>query len=168
MPIRTVPGTDLGYALVIFDENGNERAEPDGTMLSETLLRRVADAAQPITDVLFSSHGWQGDVPAAIAQNDRWIAAMAAQEADRAAARSRPGGFAPLIVGLHWPSRPFGDENAPAGTTAVLSAASAAEPSAADVDAWAMRIADTARARAAIRTILQRAAQEKDPSAPSP
>src|SRR4051812_6778370 len=145
MPIRTVPGTDLSYALVIFDENGKERAEADGTLLSETLLRRVADAAQPITDVLFSSHGWQGDVPAAIAQNDRWIAAMAAQEADLRAARARPGGFAPLIVGLHWPSRPFGDENAPAGTTAVLSAGgSAAEPSAADVDAWARRIADTA------------------------
>ena len=169
MPLRTVPGTDLSYALVVFDETGKERPEADGSLLSETLVGRVADTAQPITDVLFSSHGWQGDVPAAITQYDRWIAAMAAQDADRAAARSRPGGFTPLIVGLHWPSLPFGDENVPAGASAVLSAGgAAAEPSPADVDDWAKRIADTPRARSAIRTILQTAPRERDATSPSP
>mgnify|MGYP001544192083 CR=1 FL=1 len=169
MPIRTIPGANLGYALVIFDDTGKERPEADGTLLSETLAQRVADPARPITDVLFSSHGWQGDIPAAISQYDRWIAAMAAQQADRAAAQNRPGGFTPLIVGLHWPSLPFGDESAPSGATAVLSASgTAAAASPADVDAWAGRIADTQRARAAIRTILQSAPQEKDAAAPSP
>lgn len=168
MPLRTVPGTDFSYALVVFDETGKERPEADGSLLSESLARRVAETAQPITDVLFSSHGWQGDVPAAIAQYDRWIAAMAGQDADHAAARSRPGGFTPLIVGLHWPSLPFGDENAPAGAPAVLSAGgAAAEPSTADVDDWAKRIADTPRARAAIRTVLQAAPRERDAAAPS-
>ena len=169
MPVRTISGTDLTYALVIFDEKGDERPEPDGTLLSETLAQRVADPARPVTDVFFSSHGWQGDVPAAISQFDRWIAAMAAQQADRAAAENRPGGFAPLIIGLHWPSLPFGDEKAPAGAPAVLSAGgSIGAVAPGEVDAWAARIADTPRARAAIRTILEAARQETGATAPSP
>ena len=67
MPIRTLPGTDLTYALIVFDENGTERAEPDGSEMSETVVKRLTDPAQPITDVFFTAHGWQGDVPAAIA-----------------------------------------------------------------------------------------------------
>ncbi|MEO5845808.1 MAG: hypothetical protein ABIQ33_13305, partial [Caldimonas sp.] len=168
MPVRSVAGTDLAYALVIFDEKGNERPEPDGSLLSETIAQRVADPTRPITDVFFTAHGWQGDVPAAIAQFDRWIAAMAAQEADRATAAQRPGGFAPLIVGLHWPSLPFGDENAPAGAPALLSGGGGAAVSQAEVDAWAARIADTPRARAAIRTVLEAAQQESGAAAPSP
>jgi CHAT domain len=162
MPVRAISGTDLSYALVIFDDTGKERPEPDGTLLSETMIQRVADPGRPISDVLFASHGWQGDVPAAIDQYDRWIGAMAALPADLAAAAQRPGGFAPLIVGLHWPSKPFGDENPPAGAPAVLSAGSAG-----DVDAWAKRIADTPRARAAITTILQSAPNQADAAAPS-
>ena len=151
MPVRSIAGTDLAYALVIFDDNGDERPEPDGTFLSETLAQRVADPTRPVTDVFFTAHGWQGDVPGAIAQFDRWISAMAGQQADRAAAEKRPGGFAPLIIGLHWPSLPFGDEKPPAGAPAVLSAGTAgASAPAEDVDTWAARIADTPRARAAI------------------
>ena len=169
MPIRTLPGTDLSYALVVFDENGKERAEADGTRMSETLAERLGDPARPVSDVFLIAHGWQGDVPAAVVQFDRWIGAMAAQESDRAAARQRPGGFAPLIVGLHWPSLPFGDEAVPASAPALLSAGDS--PSAAsddDVDAWARRIADTPRARQAIRTILDAARNESNAAAPSP
>jgi len=169
MPVRSIAGTDLGYALVIFDEKGEERPEPDGTFLSETLAQRVADRGRPVTDVFFTAHGWQGDVPAAIAQFDRWIAAMAGQQADRAAAEKRPGGFAPLIIGLHWPSRPFGDEKPPTGAPAVLSAGAAEGAAAAEgVDAWAARIADTPRARAAIQTILDATRQQTGAAAPSP
>ena len=42
MPVRTIAGTDLAYALVVFDEKGDERPEPDGTFLSETLAQHVA------------------------------------------------------------------------------------------------------------------------------
>ena len=169
MPVRSIAGSDLAYALVVFDEKGDERAEADGTFLSETLAKRIADPARPVTDVFFTAHGWQGDVPAAIAQFDRWIGAMAGQQADRAAADKRPGGFAPLIIGLHWPSLPFGDENAPAGAPAVLSAGtSGAASPLEDVDAWAGRIADTPRARAAIRTILDSAARQSAAAAPAP
>jgi hypothetical protein len=168
MPVRAISGTDLSYALVIFDDTGKERPEPDGTLLSETLIGRVADPTRPVSDVIFTSHGWQGDVPAAIAQYDRWIGATAAQAADIAAAGQRPGGFAPLIIGLHWPSKPFGDEDPPVGGQGVLSAGgSGSAASAGDVDAWAKRIADTPRARAAIRTILQSAPNEANAAAPS-
>jgi hypothetical protein len=169
MPVRTVPGTDLAYTLVIFDENGAERAEPDRTMMSETVAARLADPARAATDVFLISHGWQGDVPAAIAQFDRWIAAMAAAESDHAAARDRPGGFSPVIVGLHWPSLPFGDEQVPTGGSALLSAdAAGAATSDGDVDAWARRIADTPRARRAIAAILAAAGHETNAGAPSP
>jgi hypothetical protein len=169
MPIRTLPGTDLAYALVVFDENGDERAEADGTLMSETIADRVADPARPVSDVFMIAHGWQGDVPAAIAQFDRWIGAMAKQESDQTAARDRPGGFSPLIVGLHWPSLPFGDEKMPASAPALLSAGgeSASATDADDVDAWARRIADTPRARRAIQTVLDAARHEASAVAPS-
>jgi hypothetical protein len=169
MPVRTVPGSDLAYALVVFDENGSERSEADGSRMSETLATRLADPARPVTDVFLIAHGWQGDVPAAIAQFDRWIGAMAAAQSDRAAAGARPGGFAPLIVGLHWPSLPFGDEAVPKDAPALLSA-SAGDGAArdADVDTWAKRIADTPRARQAIETILAAARSGASGDTPSP
>src|SRR6185436_6798304 len=108
--------------LVVFDEQGKERREPDGTLMSETVRARVADPAAPVTDVFFTSHGWKGDVPAAIEQYDAWIGAMHAVEPDRLTARAQRPGFSPLIVGLHWPSLPWGDESIPGGSPGVLSA----------------------------------------------
>jgi hypothetical protein len=168
MPIRTLPGTDLTYALIVYDENGAERAEPDGSEMSETVVKRLTDPAQPITDVFFTAHGWQGDVPAAIAQFDRWIGAVAAQDADIAAARARAGGFAPLIVGLHWPSLPFGDEAIPGGSGGLLSGDGDAAAADNSVDTWAQRIADTPRARDAIRAILDAAGRPGSADAPPP
>src|SRR5262249_38313414 len=110
MPVRQIPGTDVSYYLVVFDENGNERREPDGTLLSDTGGQRVADVGAPVTDVFFTSHGWKGDVPAAIEQYDAWVGTMANLQPDRDVARQARRGFAPLIVGLHWPSLPWGDE----------------------------------------------------------
>ena len=88
---------------------GRERPEPDGTFLSETLAQRVADRPGPLPTFLHG-HGWQGDVPAAIEQFDHWIAAMAGADTPIASRRAAPG-FKPLIVGLHWPSLPLGDES---------------------------------------------------------
>lgn len=108
MPYRTIPNTDVVYALIAYDANGAERRDdPDG--VDGLMSRRIfadARAAQP-TDIFFFSHGWKGDVPAAVDQYNRWIKAMATRKGDAA----RMGaGFKPLWIGLHWPSQPWGDD----------------------------------------------------------
>jgi hypothetical protein len=158
MPLRRVPDSDLQYQLLVFDEHGVERREPDGSLQSDAVKRRLADRSDPVTDVFFVSHGWKGDVQAAIEQNDRWIAAMASVQADRDAARQRPTGFRPLIIGLHWPSLPWGDESLDDAGGGVLSA----DDDARNPEAFAARIAATPAARAAIRTILQNAPSDAD------
>ncbi len=154
MPLRRIPGTDLEYFLVVHDEVGRERPEADGKMLSDAVLQRAASSEAPVTDVFFTSHGWKGDVPAAIEQYDKWIAAMAGADADREAVAARSPGFKALIVGLHWPSLPWGDESVAVGGGGVLAANDDVEQ---QVEAFARRIADTPKARAALRTIVKEA-----------
>src|SRR5262245_55026995 len=169
MPVRQIPGTDVRYYLVVFDENGNERRERDGTLLSDTVWQRVTDGAAAVTDVFFMSHGWKGDVPAAIEQYDAWVGAMAKLQSDRDVIRQRRPGFAPLIVGLHWPSLPWGDETIPAGRGGVLSPRDdLAAPIDAQVDVYATRIADTPKARAAIRTVLEAARHDRESTTLTP
>jgi hypothetical protein len=109
-------------------------------------------AGEPITDVFLMSHGWQDDVPAARDQYRRWIGATAACAADVArAAQTRPG-FRPLLIGVHWPSLPWGDERL--GPAAASFAPGAGE----GVDAYAARLADTLAARVALETIFAAAA----------
>jgi hypothetical protein len=158
MPIRQIPGSDAEYCLIVFDEEGKERREPDGSLMSETIRQRITDASPGITDVFFASHGWMGDVPAAIRQYDAWIAAMRAVPHDSEAARERRPGFNPLIVGLHWPSLPWGEEDIPRAGPGLLSGTDIE----AEVDAYAARIADTPRARAALRVILEGAELQAD------
>ena len=84
MPQRHIDQADLDYYLVLFGNDGKERREQDGSLLSERLTEIVQAG---VTDVFFSSHGWKGDIPAAIGQYDAWVGAMAAQAADREQAR---------------------------------------------------------------------------------
>jgi hypothetical protein len=170
MPVRTIPTTGLEYYLVCVDGTGAERTDdPDG--VDGLLIPRVGEAlaGEPYTDVFLMSHGWMGDVPAAVRQYDRWIGAMAACEDDLERARRLRPGFRPLLVGLHWPSLPFGDEEL--GVTAsdvsfaTGSGSSASPPDAAAlVDAYADRIADTPAARDALRTIFASAAADTEPA----
>lgn len=154
MPIRAIDGTDVQYFLISFDKDGVERAEADGSMLSETVRRVVADPTEGITDVFFASHGWKGDVPAAIEQYDWWLGEMA-RSPDRITAKLARAGFRSIVVGLHWPSLPFGDEDLPA-EGGLLSAGDGASLEA-EVEQYAASIADTPAARAAIRTIVSAA-----------
>jgi hypothetical protein len=155
MPIQSVPGTDLKYYLAVFDKDGNERREADGSLLTERI--RMDAAGGGITDVFFVSHGWKGDVPAAREQYDKWLAAMAAVSGDVEKVKSRPQGFRPLIVGLHWPSLPWGDEEF--GVAKVSFGAPAVAPASADalVELYAERVADTEAGRRALRTIFDAA-----------
>jgi hypothetical protein len=163
MPIREIPGTELRYHLIVYDERGRERRESDGTLLSAEIEQELkdatergkADSAARITDVFFMSHGWKGDIPAAIEQYDRWMTEMATSR-DLATAKARPGGFRSLTVGLHWPSLPWGDEEIPArGSPGML----AADDDDNLVELFAQRIADTPRARAALRQIVAAAGE---------
>ena len=114
MPFESVPDTSLHYYLINFDALGQERNEPDDTKLSQTVLEVLAQ--EPLTDVFIFSHGWQGDMPSARTQYNRWIKAMAANTADIERIKQLRPGFKPLLIGLHWPSLPWGDESIEATT----------------------------------------------------
>lgn len=123
-------------------------------------------AEEPVTDVFLFSHGWQGDVPAARWQYDAWIRAMAGCRADiERMNEARGGGFRPLLIGLHWPSLPFGDEELGGGGAASFGAPAGAAPVEVEtmVDAYAARIADTPAARAALRVIIELAIDDVAP-----
>src|SRR4029077_17442005 len=103
MPLRKIPAIGLEYYLVCVDGAGWERADdPDG--IDGRLIPRVEEelATEPYTDVFLMSHGWMGDVPAAVRQYDLGIGAMAACADDLERARRVRPGFRPLLVGLHW------------------------------------------------------------------
>lgn len=157
MPIQPIGSTGKQYYLVSFDENGVERPEGDGTLLSEAIRKRLADPGEKITDVFFASHGWKGDVPAAIEQHDRWMGEMV-RSPDRDAMLTAHPEFKALNIGLHWPSLPFGDEHLPKpGPAPVLSADTDVDD---EVERFASVIADTPKARTAIRTILEANARD--------
>ena len=169
MTLRDVPGTDLQYRLVCFDKDGRERPEPDATLATDALPGLLTDEAAAVTDVFLLSHGWKGDVPAAIEQYDRWIGEMARCTEDLAAARRLRPRFRTLIVGLHWPSQPWGDEKLAADAGGLLSPDGSGDDGGLTasvdelVEAYADRLADTPAARDALRTILGAAQQSADP-----
>jgi len=154
MPWRKIPNTDIRYALVCFDESGTERSDDrdaPGGHFSEKVIDEVR--AHPPTDVFLFSHGWKGDVEAAVDQYDRWIGALVTRKADRAQMEARRPGFKPMYVGLHWPSLPFGDEEIGAGANFAAQTGSVA----ALVDIYAKRLGDTPEVRAALEAIFEEA-----------
>jgi hypothetical protein len=158
MPLESVPGSALGYYLIAFDAAGRERAEVDGEFLS----RRVVDllAREPITDVFLMSHGWKGDMPAAREQYGNWIGAMARCAEDLARMRQARAGFRPLLVGLHWPSLPYGDESLGGGVSFDVASGDTIETLVAQA---AEKTADTMATRAALRIIFTAAAEDVAP-----
>ena len=164
MPMRQISDyPELSYFLISFTPDGVERQErvrgSDG-LLSAKLIAELA--ATPVTDVFFTSHGWKGDVPAAIDQYDRWISAMSVCTADRAKIRQRRPEFRPLLVGLHWPSLPWGDEDINDSQASF----SVNEPSPIEemIDRYAERIADTTVARDALSVIFEAAMENVAPA----
>ena len=155
-PTDRIAGTGLGYYLLAFDEQGLERTDhPRGRvsgLISDTLSR------EPITDVFLFSHGWQGDVPAARRQYRDWVGAMAERRSDRdRIAQSRPN-FRPLLVGIHWPSLPWGDED-----LGGVSFTTTADPATTLVDVYARRLGDTPELRQHLRTIALAATRSGTP-----
>lgn len=152
MPQLISPRTQTPYYLVAFDKDGSERQEEDGFM-SEAILSSIAD--RPPSDIFIFSHGWSNDVSRAILGYSTWIDLMASQAAKLDVARASTN-WSPLLIGIHWPSLPWGREELP----------SADHPIALKrlVGAYAFRTADTAVAREAIGTIIE--AARRDPLPP--
>ena len=166
MSFEHIPNSDLSYCLVSFDAEGLERQDdPDGIM-SERVLKKLRD--EPITDVFLLSHGWKGDIAAARKQYNDWISAAAGCTDDLKVMRQKRPGFAPLMVGLHWPSLPFGDEDFGAGSASFSALESGSGGAAMSVDdmveRYADRIANTPAARAALHTIFDAALDDMDPA----
>ncbi len=159
MPIETIPGTDIRYYLVVLDEKGTERPDdPEGKM-----QERIADAIETghPTDVFIFIHGWKGDLPAARTQYAAWMSTLMAQSGDIERARMSRPGFVPLLVGLHWPSLPFGEESLGSAESFSVGADDGAEP---EIDRAARTIADTPAARTALQTIFGAAQAEFAPA----
>ena len=157
--LRTVPNTSLSYFIVPYNENGNERKRTNGTVVSGDILRELKD--RPITDVFIFCHGWLCDIDDAKTQYDSWVKAMMTKCGGdlRAMRKARPN-FRPLLVGLHWPSRPSGNETLRA--TRAQGKITKEQHIQSEVDFYAKQIVDTPRARAALRKILT-AAQDPPP-----
>jgi predicted alpha/beta hydrolase family esterase len=150
----SVPDTDLQYHLISFDKNGIERQTGDG-LSSVALAQMLAAQDSKITDIFFVSHGWKGDVRAAIDQCNLWIGVMARAESDRKAVREKVPGFTSLIVGVHWPSQPWGDEDLPTQPGGLLLGEEEVESSTKHlVDFYADAIASSPAARQAISTVV--------------
>jgi hypothetical protein len=163
MPIRQVPrAAELRYFLICYSAEGVERRgdadAPDG-FLSSRVFECLANTA--VTDVFVMSHGWRGDVPAAIGQYDRWIGAVAGCQIDRARIRKKRPEFQPLLIGLHWPSQPWGDERLEGGGVSFSSIDSS--PLDQLVDQYADRIANTHAAHAALKLIFEAALDDIAP-----
>ena len=162
MTIETIPGSDIRYYLINFDENGRERFDdpdaPNGR-LSDTVAEELA--SKPYTDCFFMSHGWQGDVPAAKRQYNDWSRAMLACKQDIESIKGARPGFLPLLVGIHWPSLPWGDEDPTAGAASF--APGAPDPMEGWIDDAAAKLVDTPRAREALRAIFTAAMDDLMP-----
>ncbi len=156
--LRSVPNTNLPDFSVPYNENGNEQPGTTGTFVSDTILRELRD--RPITDVFIFSHGWRGDIDDAKEQYDSWVTAMASCDGDLRAMRKERPNFRPLLVGLHWPSLPFGNEQLRA--LQVQGKATREQQIQSDLDFYAKQFPNTPRARAALRKILT-AAQDPPP-----
>jgi hypothetical protein len=165
MPRFAATDCRAAYDLVCFDSGGDERTDDPSGRMSDVVLRTLAADDSGVTDVFLLSHGWMGDVPSARAQYDKWVEAMSACAADVARLRQVRPEFKPHVVGIHWPSMPWGDESfGDGGSFAVpVDGVPAADPVQALVDDYAARIADTPAARDAIRCIVVGAMENVEP-----
>jgi len=150
MLLRTIPGSATQYGLIVFDANSEER---DGAGTQRVLKTAVSE---DVSNVFLFSHGWMGDVPAAMDQYDRWIGRLDTLAADRERAAQIFPHFRPLYIGLHWPSLPWGDEELADGSFGA--AAGGSHPDVLFND-YLSRMEDTPAVRFALRRIVDGARQ---------
>lgn len=167
MPTKTIQIQDnnLSYALIAFDKNGQERTDDPEGLMSENILKTLSE--EPITDVFIFSHGWLGDLDAAENQYDRWVKVMGEQTKDIEAFRQVDPEFRPLLIGVHWPSLPFGEENfnpSDSPTSFATPNINNVNPVEYLISFYSDNIADTETTQAALKTIIEYASQNSAPS----
>ena len=156
MPFQTT-AQGSKYSLIAFANDGRERSDdPDGVngQLSTRIIEDISHDTS-VTDVFLLSHGWMGDVPTAIDQYNRWIGAMNALGSDRARMIKLRPGFKPLWIAVHWPSKPWGNEEF-GGAGAAFSAPY--DP----IDLYVERLGDRPGLREAIAVVVSEAARHPD------
>jgi hypothetical protein len=152
MPLEVLPDTSVQYWLICYDSAGRERRnDPDG-LISERIA--MALRTEPITDVFLFCHGWRNDVRSARNSYRQWVQTMADHIASNQRMHALRPRFHPLLVGLHWPSQPFGDERLPLRDDTLPDW----------VKHYAGRIADGAEAQDALRIVLKAAVRDPEPS----
>ncbi len=153
----TIPEPAEGYYLIAYDKDGNERTDLPGGPVSDQV---VAALAGPVTDVIVFSHGWQNDVPDARRSFSNWIDSMRGQADDLTRLRQARPGFKPLLVGLHWPSQPWGNERLAANVSF-----GAADGTPADrlFASFAERLGGGDAVRAPLRAVIDRVLSVNDP-----
>lgn len=93
-------GSEVPPARVPMPEVANPKPVSTGQILAD--LAAAATRGEPVTDVLIVSHGWLADVNDAVASYDEWLAVTKQQRP----ATLTPDTFRPLIIAIHWPSKP--------------------------------------------------------------
>ena len=76
MPFQTIPGPDVRYALINFDDNGRERTRRPGKRPVQPRPPPAGATDRAFPTSFSSATAGMGDVPAAIDQYNRWIGAM--------------------------------------------------------------------------------------------
>lgn len=107
MPDTMTEKSEPAYLLLCYDADGVERPE-SGATRSDDAVRSVA--TEQLTDVFLMSHGWQGDIPAARRQYDTWVGTMRRHARGRETMEKKVPDLRTLVIGLHWPSKAWGDE----------------------------------------------------------
>jgi hypothetical protein len=164
------PDHGIAYHFVCYDTSGRERRGERG--LASDQIMAAATGEHP-SDIFVFSHGWNADPEAAVAQYGRWVDTMAARTGDRERLCARAGGFRPLLIGVHWPSRAWADEDLTSMSYAVDPAPDTAThwakgPAVTDpverlVADYADRLGGGPNARDAIRVIVESALRDAAP-----
>jgi hypothetical protein len=162
MPIETIPGTQIQYLLACYDATGSERKDDPHGLLSLRAIEAIVH--KPISDVFIISHGWHGDVESARFQYNKWIETMAKCEGDLNMIRRKRPNFQSLIIGLHWPSLAWGDEELPSTDGSSVSFSTIVlDPVETLVEDYAQRLTASEAARVALRTIVTAASRDIAP-----
>jgi hypothetical protein len=171
MSVEHSPEHEIAYHFVAYDAAGRERPSQHG--LASTLLAEAAEQKRP-TDVFLFSHGWNANPRGATEQYGHWVDAMAARTVDRERLRGRAIGFRPLLVGVHWPSKAWADEDLSDMSYAVGGTSEGAPPNGVDsssdpisqlVAEYADRLGDSPTVRDALRAIFESALKDAAPPA---